>query len=267
MDYAIIGGTGIYESDLLKNSTEQVIKTPYGSVNLSVGNYKGHEIAFLTRHGKKHSVTPHKINYRANIWALKSLGVKYTIATAAVGSTNPSMQTSDIVIVDQFLDFTKNRVYTFFDGEGDTVVHIDVTEPYCPELRQLIITNAQDYQLKVHPTGCYGCFEGPRYETAAEVKMVAMLGGDVVGMTSVPEVVLAREAGICYATICMVTNMGAGISEVNLVHDEVSQIMSENLSTVLDLALETLANITPDFGCNCQDNGVTLPGMQGGTNV
>ncbi|NLM25227.1 MAG: S-methyl-5'-thioadenosine phosphorylase [Firmicutes bacterium] len=262
MDYAIIGGTGVYDPKLLDNVRTEQIHTPYGDVEVSIGTYRNWEIAFLARHGSGHSIAPHKINYRANIWALKYLDVKQIISTNAVGSVNPQMGLGDFVIIDQFLDFTKQREHTFFTGEQTPVVHIDVTNPYCPNLRQVLIQTGQDLGLKIHPTGCYVCFEGPRYETAAEIKMVSMLGGDLVGMTNVPEVTLAREAGICYATVCIVTNMAAGISESSLSHEEVVQLMDSQIDNVRHLALETFFNLK-DEACNCCTNQVSLPGLEG----
>lgn len=262
MNYAIIGGTGVYDPGLLENTAHRVIGTPYGEVNVEVGTYQEREIVFLARHGSDHSVAPHRINYRANIWALKALGVKHIIATNAVGSVNRTMRPGDLVILDQFLDFTKARESTFFDGDRSDVTHIDVTDPYCNTLRKFLISQGEKLGLNVHARGCYACFEGPRYETAAEVQMTSILGGDVVGMTNVPEVVLAREAGICYGTICMVTNMGAGISENPLTHTEVVELMSKNIASVRDLALQTIAALPLDSRCLCNVNHVSLPGMQ-----
>lgn len=262
MNYAIIGGTGVYQPDLLDNIQEKTVTTPYGDVAVHIGIYQGIEICFLARHGTAHSIAPHKINYRANIWALKSLGVKQIIATNAVGAVNLAMGLGDFVIIDQFLDFTKSREHTFFDGDQTSVVHIDVTHPYCPSLRQTMITTGKELGLKIHPTGCYVCFEGPRYETAAEIKMVSILGGDVVGMTNVPEVTLAREAGICYGTVCIVTNMAAGISQSALDHDQVVELMTVNLELVRNLALQSFKHGETSAGkCFCASNTVPLLGL------
>src|SRR5690606_29757669 len=198
-----------------------VLDTPYGEVEVQIGRYKGVEVAFMPRHGKGHSIPPHRINYRANIWGLKMLGVEVILATAAVGSINPEMKPGNFVIVDQFLDFTKGRTSTFFDDGSQGVVHVDVTEPYCPAVREVLIETGRELGLRLHDRGTYVCVEGPRFETAAEIRAFRILGGDVVGMTSVPEAVLAREAGICYAAMAMVTNMGAGMEERPLSHEEV----------------------------------------------
>lgn len=262
MDYAIIGGTGVYTPLLFEREEEQLVKTPYGNVTCKTGSYQNRDIVFIARHNSEHKIPPHKINYAANIWALKHLGVKCIIATNAVGSANREIGVGDFVIIDQFLDFTKSRRCTFFNGENTPVVHVDVTDPYCSTLRKLLIDVGGDLGLKIHERGCYACFEGPRYETAAEIKMVGMLGGDVVGMTNVPEVVLAREAGICYAAVCVVTNMGAGISEGILKHKEVSELMAKNIDKVRLLALETLTAVPDDICCSCKQSGFSLPGME-----
>lgn len=248
---AIIGGTGVYDPRILENIREEEIQTPYGGVNLRIGTYAGEEVAFLPRHGAKHSVPPHLINYRANIWALKMLGVERVIATTAVGSVNRTMKPGDFVLIDQFLDFTKQRQHTFFEGGEVGVVHTDVTHPYCPECRQVLAEAAKDLPVTVHQGGTYVCTEGPRFETPAEIRMFANLGGDLVGMTNVPEVVLAREAGLCYATVSMVTNFGAGISPNALTHEEVLEVMAANAENLKRLVMGTLTNIPRDRGCEC----------------
>lgn len=253
MEYAIIGGTGVYDPALLDNVRQERVSTPYGEVAVQVGTFRGVEVAFMPRHGQAHSIPPHKINYRANIWALRALGVRRALATAAVGSLNPDMEPGHFVIIDQFLDFTKSREHTFFDGGPGGVVHTDVTAPYCPALRSRLIEKAGELDLTVHSTGVYVCTEGPRFESAAEIRAYRILGGDVVGMTNVPESTLAREAGLCYATMAMVTNMAAGISKTPLTHDEVVEIMAANTENVRNLALETIA-AGVEAPCTCADS-------------
>lgn len=251
--YAIIGGTGVYDPRILENLREERVATPYGEVLLRAGTYKGEEVIFLPRHGAAHSVPPHLINYRANIWALKKSGVERVIATTAVGSTNPQMQPGHFVLTDQFLDFTKGRPSTFFDGGEAGVVHIDVTEPYCPEVRAVLRDAASRLGITAHWGGTYACTEGPRFETPAEINMIRQLGGDLVGMTNVPEVVLAREAGLCYATISMVTNLGAGMSPTPLTHEEVLDVMAQNAENLKALAMATLEAIPAQRGCRCHN--------------
>lgn len=247
---AIIGGTGIYDPHLLEDVRSEAVSTPFGAITVKVGKYQGKEVAFMARHGEEHAIPPHLVNYRANIWGLKRLGVKNILATAAVGSLNAGMKPREFVFVDQFLDFTRSRAQTFVE-KG--VVHLDMTEPYCPELRKLLAETARGMGLDHHFGGTYVCSEGPRFETPAEIRLFRHCGGDVVGMTSVPEVVLAREAGICYATIAMVTNFAAGISVRRLSHQEVVDVMSENLDKIRRLILNAIARLDPERTCLCQE--------------
>jgi len=252
VDLAIIGGTGVYRADMLERTKEVDVETPYGKVGLLTGEYKGRRVAFLARHGKGHTVPPHLVNYRANIQALKDLGAHRVIATTAVGSLNKDMAPKDFVLIDQFLDFTKTRINTFYDGGARGLLHVDVTEPYCPEIRQFMQQKAQELGLKVHQGGVYVCAEGPRFETPAEIKMYRMLGGDLVGMTNVPEVVLAREAGLCYATVSMVTNYAAGIAANPLSHGEVLEVMKELSGNISRLIMSTLESIPLAGNCSCK---------------
>lgn len=246
---AIIGGTGVYDPDILQDIREETVATPYGQVTALVGVYQGKEVVFLPRHGAAHSLPPHKINYRANIWGLKEMGVTRVLATAAVGSLNLEMKPGHFVLLDQFIDFTKNRPFTFFDGEDGKVVHTDFTHPYCAGIRRQVREAAAGIGLAVHEGGCYVCTEGPRYETPAEIRAFQRLGGDVVGMTNVPEVVLARELGLCYGTIAMVTNFAAGISPKPLTHQEVVEVMRSNTSNIRCLVMETLSRLDPEDNC------------------
>ncbi|HWR39945.1 MAG TPA: S-methyl-5'-thioadenosine phosphorylase [Patescibacteria group bacterium] len=249
---AIIGGTGVYDPRILTNIRDVTTVTPYGIVHCKTGEFEGREVAFLPRHGSDHSIPPHLINYRANLWALKKLGVENIIATTAVGSLNPAMKPGDFVVLDQFLDFVKNRVCTFYEGGDRGVVHVDVTFPYCPALRQTVIQAAAAQQIKMHDGGTYVCADGPRFETAAEIKMYAQMGGDLVGMTNVPEVVLAREAEMCYTTVSMVTNLAAGLSPQPLTHGEVLDIMAANTDHIKKLILEAIRRIDLERSCSCR---------------
>ena len=208
MRYGIIGGTGVYQPGDLPGATIERVHTPYGDVEVTVGTYEGKEVAFLPRHGKGHSVPPHRVNYRANIWALKELGVTTVLATAAVGSLNRLFRPGDLVVIDDVIDWTKGRPSTFF--EQGPVVHIDFSDPYCGRVRKGLVEVAHDLGLRLHHGGVYVCAEGPRFESKAEIALFARLGGDVVGMTSMPEAALAKEAEMCYATVCMVTNWARG---------------------------------------------------------
>lgn len=244
----IIGGSGVYDPEMLSNTKEITVDTDYGAVNMVSGIHKQKKVYFLPRHGGKHSVPPHKINYRANIQALKDVQVERIISTSAVGSLNEDMKPGDFVLLDQFIDFTKTRVYTFFD---DKVVHTDMTIPYCPQLRNIIMDAAGVMDIPLHLHGTYICTEGPRFETPAEISMFGMMGGDVVGMTNVPEVVLAREAKICYASLAVVTNYAAGISLSRITHEEVIEIMDTSIETIKKLVTKTIEMISKPKTCEC----------------
>ncbi|NPA48304.1 MAG: S-methyl-5'-thioadenosine phosphorylase [Thermococci archaeon] len=251
---AIIGGSGLEE--LLEEIHETNVETPYGQVSLRIGTYGGEEIAFLSRHGPSHAVPPHRVNYRANIWGLWKLGVERIIGTSAVGSLNLSMKPGDFVVLDQLIDFTKSRRYTFYDGEDSphdmkAVTHVDFTEPYCPEIRKAIIDSAKELRLPYHPQGTYACTEGPRFETRAEIRALKILGADVVGMTQCPEAALARELGMCYASVAVVTNYAAGISGRKLTHTEVIELMKEKGRELRALLMRSVTNIPKIRRCEC----------------
>jgi 5'-methylthioadenosine phosphorylase len=250
---AIIGGTGVYDPKMLDDIYEASLETPYGRITYKAGQYQGREVIFIPRHGSGHTIPPHLINYRANIWGLKKLGINIIIATTAVGSLNLAMKPGDFVLVDQFLDFTKNRHHTFYEGGERGVVHIDVTEPYCPALRAVLNQAAAGCEMKVHQKGVYVCTEGPRFETPAEIRAYAKLGGDLVGMTNVPEVVLAREAEMCYATISMVTNFAAGISPTPLTHAEVLETMEANTDNLKQLVMKSIEVMKTKANCTCSN--------------
>jgi len=248
----IIGGTGLYDPKILSSVSEENVRTDFGLIKVKTGEYNGIPVAFLPRHGEDHAVPPHKVNYRGNIMALKKLGVERILATGAVGSLNLEMRPGEFILVDQFIDFTRNRVQTFYEEGEKGVVHIDMTNPYCPELRKVIMEAAKILGMPLKTKGTYVCTEGPRFETPAEIKMYSSLGGDLVGMTSVPEVVLAREAEICYATIAMVTNFAAGISPTPLTHAEVLEAMRKNNENLKKLLVKTIEIMPPERNCECQ---------------
>ncbi|KXB06010.1 5'-methylthioadenosine phosphorylase [candidate division MSBL1 archaeon SCGC-AAA382F02] len=254
VEIAVIGGSGVYSLDFIEDSEEKRIDTPYGkSPEIIIGELKDRKVAFMPRHGKGHSTPPHKINFRANLWSLKELGVKRIFATTAVGSLDPEVKPGEFVLLDQFLDFTKNRPLTFYEGENEAVYHVDMTEPYCPELREVLLDVSENLEIPLHSSGTYACTEGPRYETAAEIQMLSQLNADVVGMTNVPESVLARELEICYSTVSVVTNFAAGISEEKLTHEEVAKIMDENIDRVKKLILSTIPQVPQKRTCSCKD--------------
>ncbi|SEF90443.1 5'-methylthioadenosine phosphorylase [Caloramator fervidus] len=258
---AIIGGTGVYSPDIFKNSKEIEVSTPYGNVTLLESQHSEAIVYFLERHGKNHKLPPHKVNYLANIYALKLLNVERVLATAAVGSLSEKLSPGTFIILDQFIDFTKNRPSTFFDGSNG-VVHIDMTEPYCPELRNILIQSCKSLKINFNEKGTYVCTEGPRFETPAEIKMFKILGADVVGMTNFPEVVLAREANLCYATVAMVTNYAAGISKSILTHKEVMDNMASMTENIKKLFLTAIEGIPYARNCNCKNATLELGSLK-----
>lgn len=235
MTLAIIGGTGLEKAaGNLDKRQDETVKTSYGEAALVHGRVGGGEIIFLARHGLKHDVPPHLINYRANIQALKESGVTHILAAASVGSLKNEISPGDFVLLDQFIDFTKTRPSTFSE-EGAPLKHIDMTEPYDGTLRRLLLSAAVEKGVELHKNGTYVCTEGPRFETPAEINMFRTLGGDVVGMTGVPEVVLANEAEIPYAALTVATNYAAGMAGHNLTYQECAGEMEKWLSTLLDI--------------------------------
>lgn len=249
--YAIIGGTGVYDAGALLDAHDVNIETPYGTATCTVGIYHDKAVTFMPRHGKNHHVPPHQVNYKANIWALKELGVTQIFATAAVGSLRLALPPGTLVIVDQFLDFTKARSVTFFE-DGNKVIHTDMTDPYCGRLRQHLKRTAKEKNIGITYGSTYVCAEGPRFETPAEIRFYTQIGGDVVGMTTVPEVVLAKELGICYATVAMVTNFAAGMTGQPLSHQEVLSVMADNVHQVRDLFFAAIDSLDRQVSCVCQ---------------
>ncbi|UCH36790.1 MAG: S-methyl-5'-thioinosine phosphorylase [Armatimonadota bacterium] len=227
--FGIIGGTGLYS--LGGEAEERQIETRYGAATVDVISLADQEVAFVPRHGRDHDIPPHLVNYRANIAALNSLGVTRILASAAVGSLNTVMQPSDFALPVQFIDFTRTRGSTFFDGSAP-LRHTDMTEPYCPRLRAALHRAGTFLGDALHPAAVYVCTEGPRFETPAEIEMFARLGGDIVGMTGVPEAPLARELGICYASLAVVTNWAAGVEQTPLDHEAIASQMSERMDAV-----------------------------------
>ncbi|NMB41512.1 MAG: S-methyl-5'-thioadenosine phosphorylase [Firmicutes bacterium] len=249
---AIIGGTGFYDAKVINNPEEVEVKTAYGKVQITIGNVNKIAIAFLARHGGKHELPPHRINYRANIAALKNIGVARILATTAVGSLKKELPPGSIAIIDQFIDFTKNREHTFYDGtNANGVVHTDFTDPYCPQLREILKNVMLEKGITFAKKGTYICTEGPRYETPAEIKAFALWGADVVGMTNVPEVTLAREAGLCYANLSLVTNFAAGISSHTLTHREVVEVMGKKIDLIREIFMETAVSMPAARECCC----------------
>lgn len=246
----VIAGTGFYSWDLLENPEEKEIETPYGSAVVCLGKAADSPVAFLPRHRKNHSLPPHKINYRANIYALYSVGVSRLVAINAVGSLDKHIGPGELVLVDDFMDFTQGREQTFYDGENGRVGHADMTECYCPDLQRLIRQAAVDAEIALHTGGVYVATQGPRFETRAEIRAFARLGGTVVGMTGAPECQLAVELGICYAGVSCVTNYGCGIGSA-LSSEDIAAVVADN-KIKLERLLKSLAAVyTEEKSCRC----------------
>lgn len=250
IERAIIGGTGFYDPALLEEAQELSMETEYGKAYFVTGLYKEIPVAFLTRHGKDHSIPPHRINHRANIAALKELGVTRVLAGTAVGSLRERLTAGQLVIIDQFIDFTTQH-HTFYDGKGSKVVHTDFTEPYCLQLRKYLATVMEEKGISFVNGGTYITTDGPRYETPAEIKAYSSWGADVVGMTNAPEAILAREAGLCYAVLSLVTNYAAGISPHPLTHQEVVEMMNKKIGLIREIFLDTLLAVPAERDCLC----------------
>ena len=229
---AIIGGTGLAALEGLTLQDTIVVETPYGapSANIEKGELNGSVVLFLARHGKAHSLTPHAVNYRANIWALQSLGVTRVVGVNAVGGINASMGPEAIVIPDQIVDYTWGRQSSFSKEGG--VIHADFTYPYTEELRQQLLQAADNASVSVSNGGVYGATQGPRLETAAEINRLEKDGCDIVGMTAMPEAILARELNMQYANVSLVVNMAAGRSEGLITMDDIQQVLDAGMGQV-----------------------------------
>ena len=239
MTVGIIAGTAIYNIPFIEME-EKTVQTAYGNAIVLIGKGKNNDLVFIPRHGPNHKTPPHKVNYRANIQALVNLGVKYTLAAYAVGSINPQIPPLGLIAVDDFLDFTKDRESTFFDGLGTPVKHVDMSMPFCPNLRTELLRNASELGLFIKPSGTYVCTNGPRLESPAEIRMYEKMGGDVVGMTAVPEVVLAKERELCFAAVCFSVNWAAGIKEeIQFVESGLNDLSN----SLMSLFISTLRNV------------------------
>jgi len=236
---AIIGGTGLTQLSNLEVTRRQVVRTPYGEPSgaLMFGQVAGREVVFLARHGYGHTIPPHMVNYRANIWALHAQEVNNVVSVASVGGIRADLSPGVIAIPDQVIDYTWGRRSTFHEGEDRAVVHIDFTRPYCDRLRELLLVSAAAAGQAVVNGGVYAAAQGPRLETAAEIDRFERDGADMVGMTGMPEAALAREMGLCYAAIAVVANHAAGRG------DSRTGIRMEDIDATLQTALARVRGI------------------------
>ncbi len=244
----IIAGTGFYDIEALEGRREETVHTAYGQAQLTHGHWHRLPVVFLTRHGAGHSVPPHKVKYRANIRALADAGVRDVVAVNVTGSIDVDLVPGDLLCLDDFIDFTRARIGTFFDGSTpDGVVHTDMLTAYHPAIRREILDAAAGAGQPIRDGGVYACFEGPRFETPAEIRLARLSGADVAGMTGVPEVSLAAEAGLRYAAISLVVNPAAGVSDEPITMADIEIALAESTRKVIAI-LDELVHSRATFG-------------------
>ena len=241
---AVIGGSGLYQLESFDSVSSDKPVTPYGDVSaeLVLGNWNSLPVAFLPRHGNNHQIAPHKINYRANLWALHKAGVSHIIAVNAVGGITSRMAPAVLALPHQLIDYSHGREHTFGNDQGE-VRHIDFSEPYSAGLRSLIVKSARMQEIDLIDHAVYGCTNGPRFETAAEIERMNRDGCDLVGMTGMPEAALARELGIEYASISLVVNWAAGRVEQAIEMEAIMKILATGMESVKQLILKSLSEI------------------------
>jgi len=255
-EIAVIGGTGFYK--FLDNVTEIKVQTPFGAPSdlVSIGTVAGRRVAFLPRHGRNHQFPPHIVNYRANIWALKEVGVSRIIGPCAAGSLQPEVKPGDFVFCDQFVDRTTGRKDTFYDGPK--AVHISAADPYCPEMRKIGIQAAAKLGLNYHSDGTMVVIQGPRFSTRAESRWFSSMGWKVINMTGYPEVILAKELGMCYLNISLITDYDVGLegrSDIQPVTaDEVLRVFSEHNELLKKLIAKIIEMLPAERKCSCQED-------------
>ena len=244
---AIIGGSGLTKLPGLTITHRQVVRTPYGEPSgaITFGELEGHPVIFLARHGYGHTIPPHLVNYRANIWALHSQGATHVAAVASVGGIHPEMWPGQLAVPDQIIDYTHGREHTFADYDGKPVTHLDFTWPYCEEMRQRCMQALAHAGEDHLDGGTYGCSQGPRLETKAEIDRMARDGADMVGMTGMPEAYLAREAGLCYAAIAVSVNWAAGRG------DSGEAITAEAIEANLTRAAQRIRHVLVELARMC----------------
>ena len=249
-DIGVFGGSGFYS--LIENAREVWIETPYGapSDKVALGEIAGKKVAFLPRHGKDHRFPPQSINYRANLWAMKSLGVKYIIAPNACGSLQKSVKPGSMVVCDQLVDRTSGRKDTFFDGPVTT--HVSFADPYCPTLRPIAVDALRSLDIETHETGTVVVIQGPRFSTRSESKWFQSQGWEVINMTQYPEAYLARELEICFVNISLITDYDVGIEGIKPVsHHEVMEVFKKNNDRVKNAIGRIVEKIDTGKDCSC----------------
>ncbi len=251
VNVGVFGGSGFYS--FLDDVRQAEIDTPYGapSAPVSIGRIGEHEVAFLPRHGVKHHLPPHKINYRANLWALKELGVSRIIGPCAAGSLKKDVEPGQFVVSDQLIDNTSGRIDTFYDGPQTT--HVSFADPYCPELRELTVSAARNEDITVHETGTMIVVQGPRFSTRAESRRYQDMGGEVINMTQYPEAYLARELEICYVNVALITDYDVGVKgEIDAVtHEAVIEVFNANNERLRKVLFSLIPQIPRERSCIC----------------
>lgn len=249
-EIGVFGGSGFYA--FLEDPEEIQVDTPYGepAAPVMVGTIGGRRVAFIPRHGRDHQFPPHKVPYRANVWAMKELGVTRLFGPSAAGSLRRDIPPRTFVISDQAIDFTKGREYTFYDGPVTT--HLSFADPYCPTMREALLQQAKGLGIQHRGGGTMAVIEGPRFSTRAESKMFAQAGGDVIGMTQFPEVALARELELCFANVALVTDYDVGVDDIAPVsHAEVLKVFGENIEALRDLLFAAIPALPEERTCPC----------------
>jgi 5'-methylthioinosine phosphorylase len=233
----IIGGSGLARLEELEVEHREIINTPYGdpSAPLLFGRLRGLEVVFLPRHGSSHTVPPHRVNYRANIWALQQTGVSEVVGMAAVGGISKQMAPGVLCVADQIIDYTCDRKHTYFEDDLTSVTHVDFTEPYCAGLRDKLCQAAAEAGVEVLQAGTYGATQGPRLESAMEIRRLAQDGCDIVGMTGMPEAGLARELELCYANLSLVVNWAAGLGDGPITMQEIESHLNDGMCRAVDV--------------------------------
>jgi 5'-methylthioadenosine phosphorylase len=250
-DIAVIGGTGF--SGLLEDARWVDVETPYGSASdqVALGSLADKAVAFLPRHGRQHTLPPHRINYRANLWALRELGVSRVIAPNAAGSLQAGVRPGEFVVLDQLVDRTRSRAQTFFDGPR--VVHVNMAEPYCPQLRPLAVQAGRSRGETVHDGGTCVVIEGPRFSTRAESAWFTAQGWSVINMTQYPECVLARELDLCYCGVSLITDYDAALvgGEAAVTHREVLRVFAEKNANLVGVLERMISSVPAEHSCSC----------------
>ncbi len=242
MTIAIIGGTGLDQLDGLQIGEKIVVDTPYGAPSAPVqkGHYNGKPVFFLARHGEQHQWPPHRVNYRANMYALKRLGVEQVIAVNAVGGIHHDMAPAVVCVPDQLIDYTWGRIHTYSDDEHSPLEHIDFTFPYAERTRELLLRAADAAGVMALARGVYGCTQGPRLETSAEIRRMQRDGCDLVGMTAMPEAPLAREIGLDYASLCVVANWAAGCTDELITMEAIDATLKVGMDNIRKILQQVL---------------------------